>query len=66
MMSNGSNNQRELTWGDLQRLTVGGKDRLCLDGRPIEVQKFTLTKWQSFFAIIASIGVMAQAIIAVF
>ena len=54
---------RGLTFPDMGRLTVNSKDQICLDGKPVEVQRVALTKWQAFFAILASIGVITQAVI---
>ena len=34
---------RDLTFEDMARLTFDENDNLCLDGKPIEVKKMTLT-----------------------
>lgn len=55
--------QRPATFKDLARLTVNRKGQLCLDGKPIEVRRLALSKWQSFFATAAAMAVIVQAII---
>ncbi len=47
---------RDITFEDMARLTFDEDDNLCLDGKPIEVKKMTLTKGQAIFAIMAAIG----------
>lgn len=61
---------RDLTFPDMARLTFDEHDNLCLDGKPIEVRKMTLTKWQAFLGALGAIGALvgglAAAIIAYF
>ena len=38
---------RDFTFKDMTRLGVDEEGNLCLDGKPIEVRKMALTKWQA-------------------
>ena len=53
---------RDITFPDLGRLTVNDKDQICLDGKPIEVQRLTLTKAQARVGIVTSAAVVLQAL----
>ena len=52
-----------MTFPDLGRFTVNEKDQICLDGKPIEVQQVTLTKWQAALGTGAALTVIAQGVV---
>ena len=54
---------RPMTFPDLGRFTVNEKDQICLDGKPIEVQQVTLTKWQAALGTGAALTVIAQGVV---
>ena len=59
-----ANSHRDITFQDLKRFTVNKNGQICLDGKPIEVQRMTLTKWQAAVgtgtAIVVTVGVLFQ------
>ena len=45
---------KHLTFEDTGRFSTDPDGNLCLDGKPIEVKKMTLTKWQTFVVSLAA------------
>ena len=60
---NASAEQHDITFEDLGRFTVNDKGQVCLDGKPIEVQRLNLTRWQAFFGIAAAVAVVVQTVV---
>ena len=54
---------RHLTFPDMARLTLNEHGNLCLDGKPIEVKRVTLTKAQAAVALITSCVIIAQGVV---
>ena len=46
---------------DLARFTVDEDSNICLDGKPIEVKKMVLTKWQSILGAMVAISTTTWA-----
>ena len=51
-----------MTFPTLERFTVNDKDQICLDGKPIEVQRLRLSKSQAGIGIATSVAVVLQAL----
>ncbi len=54
---------RNISFKDLGRFTVNDKGQVCLDGKPIEVQRVKLTEWQARIGAAGALAVIAQAVV---
>ena len=55
---------RALTFPDLGRLEVDEDGNLCLNGKPLEVKRMTLTKWQTFAVSLAAFSAFGMFLLA--